>query len=377
MNITEHLHKLFALSKAILIVVNKDYRIEYKHPTNLKVSEDLSLFLKKIVDSNKRSRGDPKLILSSTDFGYVTLENNSLFIICPKILKNGNSKTGVFHQLSKEEMVFCNGMLEHMAMLTEYELKDLNLQNITDSILAEKYAPLKDYGPVVKIHNQYRVELAYQDAVRTGDIEAAKRAMQIPLGGNEGILGFDKLRTEKNHANLMNVLCSRAAIKAGVNYEEAYSLSDKLFLAVETCNDPDEVFKMRERIVIAFATQVKNYLNTIKTNKVSIHVNNAIIFIKRNIYNKLTLDSIASHLGLNKDYLQRLFKKNLNITILKFIEKERIQIAKELLEFSDLSINDIANLLVFSSNAHFSKQFKENEGISPHTFRNNKRITSG
>lgn len=53
------------------------------------------------------------------------------------------------------------------------------------------------------------------------------------------------------------------------------------------------------------------------------------------------------------------------MTIAAYIEKKRIEAAKNMLDFSEYTYSQIANILAFSSQSHFSRVFKKNTGYSP------------
>lgn len=84
-----------------------------------------------------------------------------------------------------------------------------------------------------------------------------------------------------------------------------------------------------------------------------------------------SLEQIARGQGLNKIYLNRVFKQQFNCTILETIQLLRLHYAKYYLLFSDHTISDISGLLGFSSIGYFSKFFKNNVGCTGMEFRKN------
>ena len=52
-----------------------------------------------------------------------------------------------------------------------------------------------------------------------------------------------------------------------------------------------------------------------------------------------------------------------------YIRSQKIDMAKNLLRFSDYSMIDIANRLSFSSQSHFIQQFREVVGMTPKKYR--------
>lgn len=84
-------------------------------------------------------------------------------------------------------------------------------------------------------------------------------------------------------------------------------------------------------------------------------------------------ENFSSYLSdkLNHDYsyLSRLFSSVEGITIERFITWQRIEKAKELLFYDELSLKEIAYRLNYSSAAYLSTQFKKEIGMTPGAFK--------
>jgi len=74
---------------------------------------------------------------------------------------------------------------------------------------------------------------------------------------------------------------------------------------------------------------------------------------------------------LNRDYahLSRLFSNAEDKTIERFIIEQKVERIKELLEYGELNLNEIAYQMGYSSSAHLSTQFKSVTGFTPTEFR--------
>ena len=74
---------------------------------------------------------------------------------------------------------------------------------------------------------------------------------------------------------------------------------------------------------------------------------------------------------LDKDYhyLSTLFSSIEGVTIEKYVILQRIERAKELLIYDELSLNEIADSLGYSSVQHLSQQFKKVTGLTPTHFK--------
>lgn len=71
--------------------------------------------------------------------------------------------------------------------------------------------------------------------------------------------------------------------------------------------------------------------------------------------------------ALGKDYsaLSRIFSSSTGTTIEKHLINQRVERAKELISYGELSVSEIANHLGYSSVQHLSTQFKKIVGVTP------------
>lgn len=89
-------------------------------------------------------------------------------------------------------------------------------------------------------------------------------------------------------------------------------------------------------------------------------------------------DYISEKTNVSYSYssLSNIFSAKEKITLEKYIIIQRIERVKELLIYTDTSLNDIAFKMRFSSVAHLSNQFKKVTGLTPSFFRNNRNKKS-
>ncbi|MVN22542.1 helix-turn-helix domain-containing protein [Mucilaginibacter sp. HMF7410] len=71
-------------------------------------------------------------------------------------------------------------------------------------------------------------------------------------------------------------------------------------------------------------------------------------------------------------YLSNLFSEQEGNTIEHYIIQQKVEKIKELMEYGDLNLNEIALKMGYSSSAHLSAQFKKITGFSPSQYRNSK-----
>lgn len=100
-------------------------------------------------------------------------------------------------------------------------------------------------------------------------------------------------------------------------------------------------------------------------------------YIDRNYATKISIDDLAELTHLNKYYLIHSFNKYLGSSPINYLCQKRIEITKELLTNSDLSISEISQSAGFSSQSYFAQCFLKMTGLTPREYRNSikKRVS--
>lgn len=80
-------------------------------------------------------------------------------------------------------------------------------------------------------------------------------------------------------------------------------------------------------------------------------------------------DYLSEKLNYDYNYLSNLFSEVKGSTIEHFIISHKIERAKELLIYNELTLTEIAEKLHYSSVAHLSNQFKKVTGLTPSFFK--------
>ncbi len=93
------------------------------------------------------------------------------------------------------------------------------------------------------------------------------------------------------------------------------------------------------------------------------------IYISCNYNHDITLDSIAAHVGMNRSSLCSFFRRHTGRTIIEAVNARRLEIARDLLLHSDLTIQQICFESGFKDIPYFFRLFKRTEGITPRMYR--------
>lgn len=111
----------------------------------------------------------------------------------------------------------------------------------------------------------------------------------------------------------------------------------------------------------------KNNLESISPAEGFMH--RAIEYINANITENIGIDDICAEIHVSKYHFCREFKKATGLTVMEYILKTRIVLAKNELANSDFSIGEISERCGFSGISYFCRVFKNDTGKTPLAFR--------
>lgn len=92
-------------------------------------------------------------------------------------------------------------------------------------------------------------------------------------------------------------------------------------------------------------------------------------YIDKHYTSKITLEELSELFYISKYHMSREFKRLFGTSIINYQIDCRITHAKELLRFSDLRIEEIAEQCGINDNSYFNKVFQKTEGMSAREFR--------
>lgn len=102
-------------------------------------------------------------------------------------------------------------------------------------------------------------------------------------------------------------------------------------------------------------------------------VADVITYLSLNYHQKVTLGQVAKRFSFSPSYLDRMFKREIGISVIKYLKQIRLQEAVKLLISTNQTITQIANRTGFTSPAAFRKAFSNAYGLPPQKFRQSQR----
>ena len=220
--------------------------------------------------------------------------------------------------------------------------------------------------PLQDVHNTFELEQAVMTIVRKGDTAALREWIKAAPAIRGGIIAAEQLRQMKNTFIVSVTLASRAAIRGGMDVEDAFSLSDAYIQKCELLNSPDQIINLQYHMILEYTQKVERIRLGKHPGKLAIDVAN---YIQHHLSEPITAEDIAKELYLSRPYLSRKFIEETGESLTDSILKEKTEEAKRLLRYSDKSLTAISNYLGFSSQSHFSRVFKKYANCTPGEYR--------
>ncbi|WP_340004778.1 AraC family transcriptional regulator [Paenibacillus sp. FSL K6-0276] len=204
------------------------------------------------------------------------------------------------------------------------------------------------------------------ELIRTGNTsELMKELIAYP---NEGVGILSKrsqLRNIKNLAICTVAIAMRAAVDGGIYEKLAFTLSDLHIQQIEELNDVKAVEAALVRALMDFTERVEQSRKESMSRPIRICCE----YIFNHLFQKITFDKLAELTGLNSNYLMNLFKEQTGMTLMNYIQKQRIEEAKKLLHMTNDTISSIGLRLNFYDQSHFIKVFKKYMSMTPKKYR--------
>ena len=236
--------------------------------------------------------------------------------------------------------------------------EEIRAENLGETTLFQRRENLQK-------HASYARERMQHDAIRNGQVEQIRSLLHQKPDGIQGTLSKNQLRNSKNMFIAGITLFTRAAIDGGVPEETAYSLSDGYIQTVEDCVDSASIENLSRKAAERFAQEVKKY----GTPHYSRTIDRAVQYIHLHLHTAISLEGVSEAAGISPCYLSRLFRKETGMSIVDYIQKERIEAACNMLSYSEYTVSQIGEYLCFANQSYFIRIFKKFMGITPAKYR--------
>ena len=215
-------------------------------------------------------------------------------------------------------------------------------------------------------HHTYVQEMRQYDLMKAGDPEAIRESVRMWESGLYGHVSDDPVRNAKYLFVTSITLVTRFAIEGGMDEEDAYNASDLYIQDMDHCDSVDAVRRLHTDMMTFFTWAMADLS---KQDVQSRPIAEVLDYIHYHLHEKITVAMLAEHVRLNPTYLSELFSKEMGTSISQYITSRRVEAAGNMLKYSQYSLAEIAQILAYRSQSHFTKVFKKATGKTPKEYR--------
>lgn len=156
------------------------------------------------------------------------------------------------------------------------------------------------------------------------------------------------------------------------NNEELAATMNKLIqvcLSTSITKDLIADLTLQELLIYLIQSQTVNSIDSgrvFETNTVLAHV---VTYIRENLSTKISMESLTDAACMSQASFYRFFRRELGMSPIEFITRERVRYAKMLLKDVRLQISQVCYEAGFQDSNYFVRVFKKLEGITPSQYR--------
>lgn len=322
--------------------------------------------------------------------------NGGFFLMGPILLESSSLNARALHMLDSAETPDTADAEERLSLagctaveLLRYSLLLFNIFQENDLDLWDCFQKNFDSAPSrdllerstsaalfenrenARTHNPYGQEMRLMRAIETGNLEQLRQSWQETYPGVLGTTSKDPVRNGKNLAQYVISASARAAIRGGLQPEMVFTLTDAYSQQVDELKDMSTLEPLVMDVERQLTLMVRDMLSRRRQppGQTLPVVENCKQYIFSHLHSRLTVQEIAAELRIHPSYLSTVFRKQEGISIYKYILRQKIDLTKNLLTYSDYSFLEIANYLGFVSQSHLGKQFKTITGMTLKEYR--------
>ena len=231
-------------------------------------------------------------------------------------------------------------------------------------------APLRmNYSELIQ--ERYHIEQRLISEIESGNAHAAimdlrKLQQDVDFLKKMGTT----LENERVGAAIVRTMLRMSALRAGLPAPTIDLLSRKNTVATINAASVEEIYKEKENMIRAFCQAIQSH----KQHQYSNLVLSVIHYIEHQYAQDLSIQQIADELSVNINHLTAAFRQETGVTPGAYIRQTRMKQAIRLLVSTDLSVQDISNMVGVPDANYFVKLFKKEYSLTPTQYRKFHRL---
>ena len=159
-----------------------------------------------------------------------------------------------------------------------------------------------------------------------------------------------------------------------IHLQNSKVFEEYLFDLIDEYNMPSSFTQVRQqwyfmRLFDLYLTEVGYFLHIEGHSNAESIASRMKLYLDNNTSRRVTLEELADVVHLDKSYIIRLFRQFYQETPISYHQKVRINRAKSMLLYTNLSVTEIASNTGFSSIHDFDRVFRKMDGAAPSVYR--------
>jgi two-component system response regulator YesN len=215
------------------------------------------------------------------------------------------------------------------------------------------------------VHPPYLLERRMTGYIAAGQLEPAMAILGEINRMARARLAGDRLRSLKNSLIASCTIFTRAAIEGGLDAEIAFTQSDASIKDIERAREEKELDRVESAMLGDFVCLVRKHA----AERRNVLVWRAVKHVQARIDCEVSLQDTARALGVSEQHLSGQFTKSMGESFVDYVRRVKVEEAKYYLRSTRLDVMRIAHMFGFSSQAYFSRVFKQVTTLTPTDYR--------
>lgn len=215
------------------------------------------------------------------------------------------------------------------------------------------------------IEYRYKIEDRFMEAISSGDVEKVLEIEKVLTNYRLAPRLASQFRNKQNALIILNTLMRRAVQNADVHPAHIDRISTDFANKIEMAKNEGDLRKISRDMTRKDCLLVQNH-SLMGHSKI---VRDAMNYIDFNLNEDLSLNAIADKFSVNASYLSKQFKKENEMNLTEYVNRKRIGKSLKYIAATDLSVQNIAELVGIFDENYFSRLFKKYQQMSPSKYR--------
>ena len=215
------------------------------------------------------------------------------------------------------------------------------------------------------LEERYQAEDDMLEAVAQGNLKKALISLSAIQQYSVEARSADTLRSRKNYLAVLNTLLRKAVQQADVHPAHIHGVSNSFAKKIEAAINDKDLSDIIKEMFGGYCALVQKH----SLKRVSKPIQKTLNYIDFNYTEQLNLTILSDAVSVTASYLSTQFKKEMNVSLVDYVNRRRVREARNLLLTTALPVSKIAEMVGFLDDNYFTRIFKKFENVSPREFR--------